>query len=105
MFPKIGGSLAVITGLLLIWLGHYGSFTQIWLLGSLIAYVVIQIIAIGFATPNQKRLGRWALDPANMSETDLPAEQVLQWVKARNYFYVASAVGLVLFIFMIIKPS
>ncbi|WNR43706.1 DUF2269 family protein [Paenibacillus roseipurpureus] len=105
IFPKIGGSIAVLSGLLLIWLGDYGSFMQIWLLGSLIAYVLIQIIAIGFATPNQKKLGGWVLDPTNLQETALPGDQILLWAKARNYFYAASTVGVILFIFMILKPS
>lgn len=105
IFPKIGGTLAVLTGLLLIWLGDYGSFMQIWLFGSLIAYLLIQVIAVGFATPYQKKLAGWVLDPANQKASSLPAEQLIQWVKARNYFYGASAIGLILFIFMIVKPS
>jgi hypothetical protein len=28
-FPKIGGSIAVLSGLLFIWLGDYGSFMQL----------------------------------------------------------------------------
>ncbi|CAN7309432.1 DUF2269 family protein [Paenibacillus sp. LjRoot56] len=105
IFPKIGGTLAVLTGLLLIWLGDYGSIMQIWLIGSLVAYVIIQVLAIGFATPNQKKLGGWVLDPSNQKATTLPGEQLLLWTKARNYFYAASTVGVILFIFMIIKPS
>ncbi|SDN30338.1 Predicted integral membrane protein [Paenibacillus sp. yr247] len=105
VFPKIGGTLAVLTGLLLIWLGDYGTFMQTWLFGSLVAYILIQIIAIGFATPNQKKLESWVLDPVNQTATSLPAEQLIQWIKARNYFYGASAIGLILFIFMIVKPN
>jgi hypothetical protein len=105
LFPKIGGSLAVLTGLLLIWIGNYGSFMQIWLIGSLIAYILIQIVAVGFATPAQKKLGNWVLDPANKNETELPVEQRNNWVKARNYFYAASTIGFILFIFMIVKPA
>jgi uncharacterized membrane protein len=35
LFLKILGSLAVVTGLVLFFVGDYGQFTQLWLIGSL----------------------------------------------------------------------
>jgi hypothetical protein len=103
-FPKIGGSIAVLSGLLLIWLGDYGSFMQLWLFGSLILYIIIQIVAIGYAVPMQKKLAKWVLDPANQQVKELPNEQRNTLVKASNFYYLASAGGVILFIFMIMKP-
>ncbi|MFC5449657.1 universal stress protein [Paenibacillus aestuarii] len=104
-FPKIGGSIAVITGIVLLFVGSYGSFMQTWLIGSLVAYVLIQIIAIGFATPAHKKLAKWVLDPTNTKASELPAEQRRNWTRARNYFYAASTIGVILFVFMIMKPA
>jgi hypothetical protein len=33
--PRADGTLAVLSGLLLVWLGQSGRVTQLWLLGSL----------------------------------------------------------------------
>jgi len=104
-FPKIGGSIAVITGILLISLNNYGSVTQIWILGSLILYVLIQILVIGFAAPAQKRVAQWLFDSANLSKSELPQEQRFHLSRANAMLYAASAMGLVLFVLMIIKPN
>jgi uncharacterized membrane protein len=102
-FPKVGGTLAVLTGILLAIFGPY-SFMQLWLVGSLVLYIIIQIIVIGLMDPVSKKLASWVLDPANADADKLPEEQNNQLIKVNNLFYSASAVGLLLFIFMIWKP-
>jgi uncharacterized membrane protein len=102
-FPKVGGTLAVLTGILLVIFGPY-SFMQLWLVGSLVLYIIIQIIVIGLMDPVSKKLAAWVLDPANANADKLPEEQNNQLIKVNNLFYSASAVGLLLFIFMIWKP-
>jgi uncharacterized membrane protein SirB2 len=104
-FPKIGGSIAVISGLILFFVGEYGAFTQVWLLGSLILYVLIQIIVIGFVTPQSNKLKNWLDAPENVAVTgDLTEEAQGYLNKVNSYFYLASALGVTLFIFMILKP-
>jgi len=103
-FPKIGGSLAVITGILLIVLNDYGTFMQLWLVGSLVLYVLIQVVVVGFVAPMQKRLAQWVFNEANLNATELPGEQRDVLTRANSMLYVASAMGLALFIFMILKP-
>lgn len=103
-FPKIGGVLAVLSGLTLIWLGHYGSFMQLWLLGSLILFVIIEVIVIGLVAPNSKKLTKWVLHKDNQHADSLPAEVMGYYSKSRNYLWLASVFGVVLFIFMIMKP-
>lgn len=103
-FPKIGGSIAVLSGLALILIGDYGSFGQLWLYGSLVLYVLIQVVVIALVTPQQKKLANWVLDPANAQASELPAEQRSLLGKVSNLYYFASAMGTLLFIFMIVKP-
>jgi uncharacterized membrane protein len=104
-FPKIGGSIAVITGLFLFFAGEYGAFTQVWILGSLILYVLIQIIVIGYVTPASNKLKNWLDAPENAGvtgELTVEAQDLLN--KMNSYFYLASVLGVTLFIFMILKP-
>ncbi|TVX99855.1 DUF2269 family protein [Cohnella terricola] len=103
-FPKIGGTIAVISGILLISLNDYGPITQLWLVGSLVLYVLIQVVVIGFMAPAQKRLAQWVYDAANLNKVELPQEQRAILSRANSMYYVASGMGLVLFVFMIIKP-
>ncbi|WP_409252734.1 DUF2269 family protein [Bacillus sp. SCS-153A] len=105
LFPKIGGSIAVITGLILYFAGEYGAFTQVWILGSLILYVIIQIIVIGFITPQSNKLKDWLHAPENAAVTGALSEEAQGFLNKMNgYFYLASALGVTLFIFMILKP-
>ncbi|MGM0845144.1 MAG: DUF2269 family protein [Bacillota bacterium] len=104
-FPKIGGTIAVITGLILFFAGEYGAFTQVWILGSLILYVLIQIIVIGFVTPVSSKLRKWLDAPENAAVTGKLTEEAQGYLnKLNGYFYLASLLGVILFIFMILKP-
>ncbi|GEM47516.1 DUF2269 family protein [Deinococcus cellulosilyticus] len=103
-FPKIGGTLAVLSGFALILLNNYGPFTQIWLLGSLILYILIQAIVIGFVSPRAEKLAAWVFNPKNESATNLPAEQQGLLRSVSTGHWLAAALGTVLFTFMILKP-
>ncbi|AWN23607.1 hypothetical protein DKM44_10510 [Deinococcus irradiatisoli] len=104
LFPKIGGTLAVLTGLLLVWQGHYGSLAQIWLLGSLLIYVMIQVLIVGFAVPRTKRLDAWLAAEAGRAGT-LPLLQLRLLREVYGLHLAAMALGIVLFALMILKPS
>lgn len=103
-FPKIGGTIALLSGLALFFIGNYGSFLQLWLIGSLVLYVIIQIIVIGFILPRQKKLANWLFSPENEKETVLPDDIKNVQSQINTLFYVASFFGVLLFIFMIMKP-
>jgi len=103
-FPKIGGTIAVISGLILYFTGDYGKFTQLWLLGSLILYIAIQAVVIGMLMPVSNRFAAWIHDPVNKDAKDLPAEQTNLYRKANGLLYLASTLGTLLFILMIVKP-
>jgi hypothetical protein len=86
-------------------MGEYGAFTQVWLLGSLILYVLIQIIVIGFVTPQSNKLKEWLDSPDNTSVTGELPQEARGWLNRINsYFYFTSVLGATLFIFMILKP-
>jgi len=105
LFPKTLGLLAVLSGLALFFTGDYGRFTQIWLMGSLILYIIVQIIVIGFSVPTVKKLKGWAADPANHQLQTLPSPQAQLLNKSLNLTYLACILGVILFVFMIIKPA
>jgi hypothetical protein len=105
LFPKIGGSIALLTGLLLVIIGNYGKFSQLWIIGSLVAYALIQILVIAVIAPRQKKLSDWALDIANRNAKTFPDEQRSLFVKVSNMYYAPTAIGVILFILMIIRPT
>lgn len=104
LFPKIGGTLAVLSGIVLYIIGDYGKFTQLWIIGSLILYVLIQIIVIAFITPKQKIVSNWLFDEKNKNIDVINAEILQTQKQINNLFYLASFLGVLLFIFMILKP-
>ncbi|THF83254.1 DUF2269 family protein [Cohnella fermenti] len=95
-FPKIGGTIAVLSGIaLVVWTGW--EFTDIWIAASIVLYVLIQVVAIGLLGPQVERLAK-ALDGG-----DGPA--IASLVKEANHlFNVVSVLGIVLILLMVVKP-
>ena len=104
IFPKVGGTLAVVSGLILYFAGDYGSFTQLWLIGSLLLYIFIQVVMIGIVNPQIAKLTTWLFNPENVMVTALPHEQEEGYAKINRLLYAATGMGTILFIFMILKP-
>jgi len=104
LFPKVGGTLAVVSGLLLFFTGNYGPFSQLWLLGSLVLYILIQVVMIGMVTPKMGELSRWLFNPENAVATVLPEEQKIVYENVQRLLYTATSMGTILFILMILKP-
>ncbi|TFB22838.1 DUF2269 family protein [Filobacillus milosensis] len=105
IFPKIGGTLAVITGIILYFIGEWGAFTQLWLLGTLILYILIQILIIAFIGPKSKKLRLYLSDPTTGRLDVLPSEYKKMFYQANRLFWLASTMGVLIFILMILKPS
>lgn len=103
-FPKVGGTLAVLSGLALIWRGQYGPVTQLWLLGSLLVYVLIQAVVLGYVLPRIGRLSTWVGSPAGLEAATVPGEQAAVLSGLHRAHLVVGALGLVLFTLMILKP-
>ncbi|MHA0855947.1 DUF2269 family protein [Paenibacillus sp. CMAA1364] len=105
LFPKIGGSIALLSGITLILVTDtYGDFMVLWQFGSLIDYFIIQFIAIALLAPATAKLTVLVFDPAYDQNTKLNNEQILSLKKSSNLSYIASFFGIILFIFMILKP-
>ncbi|WP_313996626.1 DUF2269 family protein [uncultured Paenibacillus sp.] len=102
-FPKIGGSIAVLTGLLLVILYDY-TFSSFWIYASLILYVLIQVVVIGIVAPQTKKLNAWSSQTSLSDSEALPAETASILKKSETFYTVASAMGVLLFALMILKP-
>ncbi len=103
-FPKIGGTLAAVSGVVLALIGNYGTFYQLWLVGSLVIYLTIQVIVIGFIAPRVKKLDEWYNSPENQDSNQLPSSIQRTYYSIRSLFISACTLAIVLFIFMILKP-
>ncbi|MCL6444241.1 MAG: DUF2269 domain-containing protein [Alicyclobacillus sp.] len=104
-FPKIGGSIAVLTGIALVVFGSYGSILQLWLIGALVLYVLVQIVVMTRVMPLSKRLIAWLNETANLHAEAFPAAQQQLVAAISNWYYVASFLGALLFVLMILKPE
>jgi uncharacterized membrane protein len=103
-FPKILGTLAVVSGILLSWLGDYG-FKQLWIYGSLAVYVLIQIVVIGFMAPAAQKLVSKVMESKDPSDQPISAEFADDVAQVNKINYVATCFGVVLFLLMFFKPT
>jgi uncharacterized membrane protein len=103
-FPKILGSLAVVSGILLAWLGNYG-FELLWIYGALVVYVIIQVVVIGFMAPAAKRLAVKVGASSEQLDKPVSAELSAEVSKVNMFNYVATVFGVVLFLLMFFKPT
>ncbi|PWV88446.1 putative integral membrane protein DUF2269 [Paenibacillus cellulosilyticus] len=106
LFPKIGGSLAVLSGIALVIIGDY-QFKDVWIYCSLAIYVLIQMLVIGFAAPRQKKVFNWLFDQAAASQSSAspPGDYNALLSQVRTIHYVATLLGIALFVLMIVKPT
>ncbi|TBL80151.1 DUF2269 family protein [Paenibacillus thalictri] len=102
-FPKIGGTIAVLSGLLLVWLDGW-EFVSFWILASLLLYIAIQVIAVGIMGPVMGRLSKELDGFVLTPEDEIPREPGSLLAKANRLYYSASVLGVVLFALMILKP-
>ncbi|TNJ62249.1 DUF2269 family protein [Paenibacillus hemerocallicola] len=103
-FPKIGGSIAVVSGILLVALSGW-NFSDLWILGSLVLYVLIQAVAVGMLGPVLGQLVQ-ALNAVDESESKPNGPDVKSplLAKANRLYNTASIMGTALIILMIVKP-
>lgn len=103
-FPKAFGTVAVVSGLLLFWLGSYGSIMQLWILGTLIVYVLIEVLIVGFLNPTARKLHASLQSADRTAGKELPSPIPQMYARVRNLHLWASVLSLFIFIFMILKP-
>ncbi|WP_028549846.1 DUF2269 family protein [Paenibacillus sp. UNC451MF] len=103
LFPKIGGSVAVISGIVLVTQSST-HFLDLWIIGSLLLYVFIQIMVIGVVAPKQMKL-RELLEDTPLKDQEMLSEPLQQQVASINrWLLVIAGMGIILFILMFMKP-
>lgn len=103
LFPKIGGTIAVLTGIALVILSDW-TFAHLWITASLVLYVLIQIVAVGLAAPRIKRLAHWMADTKLEDSRELPSEQSALVARTNSLYWLTTVMGAALFILMFYKP-
>lgn len=104
MLPKIFGGLTLISGLLLMWLGNYGSFFTLWIGGSLVLFILVEVVIIGFLTPAAKRLSAALLELLEQGASETNAHTLQLLSKVRNFHITSCVMVLVIIAFMVVKP-
>jgi len=104
LFPKVFGSLALLSGIALFWLGSYGPWLQTWIVGTLLVFAAVEMLVIGFLAPAVKKLHD-ALEASEARLTlEYPAQLTSMYGRVRGLHMIVSALGLVIIILMILKP-
>lgn len=103
-FPKIGGTIAVLSGLALVWLGDYG-WDQWWIIAAIVDYVVIQVVVIAFMAPAAAKLGAKVAAAPITAESPVPQAMAAELSRVNAINYVATILGIVLFALMFFKPT
>ncbi|MDG0793136.1 DUF2269 family protein [Cohnella ginsengisoli] len=104
MFPKILGSLAVLSGLLLVWLGDYG-WDQFWIVAAIADYVLIQIVVIAFMSRAAANVAARAHADTGPADRQASSELQAGVAKVNAINYAATVLGIVLFLLMFFKPT
>ncbi|WP_010097334.1 DUF2269 family protein [Ornithinibacillus scapharcae] len=102
-FPKIGGSIAVLSGIALVLMSNL-SFTELWIITSIILYVGIQVIVVGIVAPVLKELLLFLQENTAPDHERLPTKPSATLLKANRLYYLATGMGTMIFILMILKP-
>ncbi|WP_179136180.1 DUF2269 family protein [Paenibacillus sp. 32352] len=104
LFPNIGGSIAVISGIVLVALSPV-RFLDLWIIGSLVLYVIIQILMFAVIRPKQGKL-REMLDQPLLKDQEMLSEPLQLQVSGLNRIQlVITVLSIVLFVFMLVKPT
>lgn len=104
ILPKIFGGLTLLSGLLLVWFGNYGSFYTLWIGGALVLYILAEIVIIGFLTPAAKNLSTALIELSEQGVTETNEDTLKLLTKVRNYHILSCIIVLVIIAFMVIKP-
>lgn len=104
LFPKVFGTLAVLSGVALLLLGSYGGFAQLWIIGTLAVYVVIEVLVVGMLNPAAARLSKMIAEEKAPAGQQPGAGHVGLYTRIRSLHSWACVLSLVIFVLMILKP-
>ncbi|AJY77527.1 hypothetical protein VN24_05550 [Paenibacillus beijingensis] len=100
-FPKTGGITLIVTGILLMVIGKTG-LSLLWLNLSLLLFIVIEVIIIGFVEPGMKKVGQ--LVAASEGE-EIPAGYTALTGKIAPLEATVLVLTLIIVVLMVIKPT
>lgn len=104
ILPKIFGMLTLLSGLLLVWLGNYGTFFTLWIAAALILFILAEVVIIGFLTPAAKKLSATLDQLTEQGETETNLQTLGLLAKVRNYHFTSCVLVLVIIALMVVKP-
>lgn len=104
VLPKMFGGLTLISGLLLVWLGNYGTFFTLWIGGALVLFILAEIVIIGYLTPAAKKLSALLSELCERGETETNEHSSALLAKVRNYHITSCVIVLVIIALMVVKP-
>jgi uncharacterized membrane protein len=104
-YPQIGGPVAVLSGVALVFSIDTHLFTQKWVIGSFALFVAVQVVVMAIAVPAMKKLAAWIAVPGNASATAFPSDAQAHYQRLRSAHMAASLLGTALFALMILKPG
>jgi uncharacterized membrane protein len=103
-YPQVGGPVAVVSGIALVFMTDTHLFAQKWIVGSMLLFVAIQAVIMTVAVPATKKLAAWTSQPKNASATALSREAEADYRRLRMAHTTAAVLGTMLFGLMILKP-
>ncbi len=104
IFPKIFGGLTLLSGLLLVWLGNYGSFFTLWIFAALTLFIAAEVVIIGLLTPAAKKLSALLMQLTAKGETNANPQALGLVSKVRTYHLTSCGIVLAIIALMVLKP-
>jgi uncharacterized membrane protein len=99
-FPKIGGITLIVTGILLMIVGKFG-FSVLWLNFSLLLFVIIEIIIIGFIEPQMRKVAQIVMSSQG---EEFPDGFELSMKKVVPLERTVHLLTVIIIILMVVKP-
>lgn len=99
-----------ITGLLLVWYGHFNILTTAWLLLAIVLYIVALVVSIGVGIPTLNRLVQLTSSPpppppAGAAPPSGPPPEIAALVRRGRLVGMTQSVLVVIIVFlMVTKP-
>ncbi len=100
LYPKIGGIFLILSGLIMGFMNPV-YFTKVWFTGSLVLYVVIEILIYGIA--NRKMMQVAPIVMAANGE-EIPNEYKEAEKTSQPIHMIASLIAIVIIVLMTLKP-
>jgi uncharacterized membrane protein len=100
LYPKIGGVFLIVTGLIMGYLTP-AYFKEIWFTGSIVLYIIIEILIYGVIGPKMKKVVPIVM---NADGENIPEEYNVVAKSTAPIHMIASLLAIVIIVFMSAKP-